>query len=79
MVDLAERSLPAEVVDHDFSLVDHELPVRMHYDDAGRFLGATVVEPAELSRYQVARDAAWHEAEPFQAWWNRHPEYHRAA
>ncbi len=79
VLDLAERSMPVDVVDHDFWLVDHERPVRMHYDDGGRFLGASVVEPAELSRYQVARDAAWRAAEPFEAWWNRHPEYHRAA
>ena len=79
VLDLAERSLPSEVVDHDFWLIDHERPVQMHYDDAGRFLGATLVEPYELSRYQTARDAAWHEAEPFPAWWDRHPEYHHAA
>jgi hypothetical protein len=79
ILDLAERSLPAEVIDHDFWLVDYESPVRMHYDDAGRFLGATVVDRAELSRYRAARDAAWRAAEAFEAWWGRHPEYHRAA
>ncbi len=79
VLNLTERPLPPAVVDHDFWLVDHEHPVRMHYDDAGRFLGATVVDSAKLDRYQAARDAAWHAAEPFDAWWGGHPEYHRAA
>ncbi|MGH3853247.1 MAG: DUF6879 family protein [Pseudonocardiaceae bacterium] len=79
VLDLTERPGPAEVVDHDFWLVDHEHPVRMHYDEAGRFLGATVADPAELGRYQAARNAAWRAAEPFDAWWGRHPECHRAA
>ncbi|MGH3910556.1 MAG: DUF6879 family protein [Pseudonocardiaceae bacterium] len=51
---------------------------RTHYDDDGHFLGAIVVDPAESGRYQAARDAAWDAAEPFEAWWARHPEYHRA-
>jgi hypothetical protein len=51
----------------------------MHYDDGGRFFGATVTDPAEMGRYQAARDAAWEAAEPFEAWWRHHPEYHRAA
>ncbi len=79
VLDLAERPLSADLLDHDFWLVDHERPVRMHYDDAGRFHGATVVDPAELGYYQAARDATWHAAEPFDTWWARHPEYHRAA
>lgn len=79
ILDLAERGLPVGTLDHDFWLVDHKDPVRVHYDDAGRFLGATVVDPVELDRYQAARDAAWHAAEPFDAWWSRHPEYHRVA
>ena len=79
VLDLAQRSMPAAVVDHDFWLVDHERTVRMHYDDAGRFLGATLVDAADLSKYQEARDAAWSVAEPFTTWWDRHPEYHRAA
>jgi hypothetical protein len=79
VLDLTERPLPSAVVDHDFWLVDHELPVRMHYDDAGQYLGAEVVDPVELGRYQAARGAAWSVAQPFDEWWSRHPEYHRAA
>lgn len=78
ILDLANRPFPAEVVGHDFWLVNHEHPVRMHYDDAGRFLGATV-NPVELECYQAARDAAWRAAELFETWWDRHPEHHRPA
>jgi hypothetical protein len=79
VLDLSQRPMPDALVPHDFWLVDHEYPVRMHYDDVGRFLGATVVDPAEKDRYRAARDAAWRAAEPFDAWWVRHPEYHRVA
>lgn len=79
ILDLTERPVLADVIDHDFWLVDHERPVRMHYDDAGRFLGAAVVDPAESGRYQAVRDAAWRAAEPFDAWWAQHPQYHRVA
>lgn len=79
ILDLSERELPAAVLDHDFWLVDDEYPVRMHYDDVGRFLGATVIDPAGVGEYQAARDAAWRAAEPFEGWWGRHPEYHRVA
>ncbi len=51
----------------------------MHYDDDGRFLGATAVDPVELGRYQAAHDAAWRAAKPFDDWWGQHPQYHRAA
>ncbi|HEU0087479.1 MAG TPA: hypothetical protein VFQ77_07490 [Pseudonocardiaceae bacterium] len=79
ILDLSERPLPAAVPDHDFWLVDQEHPVRLHYDNAGRFVGASVVDPAELGRYQAARHAAWSAAVPFEAWWAQHPEYHRVA
>lgn len=79
ILDVARRPLSPAVVDHDFWLVDHERPVWMHYDDEGHFLGATVIDPAESGRYQAARDAAWDAAEPFEAWWAAHPEYHRVA
>lgn len=36
ILDLSERPLLTAVPDHDFWLVDHEFPVRMHYDETGR-------------------------------------------
>jgi len=76
IIDVAERPLPTGLVDHDFWLIDDRYPIRMHYDPAGRFVGA---EPAgDLSRYQHARDVALDASEPFTTWWPRHPEEHRA-
>lgn len=72
VLDLAEREFPAEVVDHDFWLIDDKYPLRMHYGEAGEFLGAELVD--SLGRYQKARDAALAAAEPFERWWARHPE-----
>jgi len=76
VLDLSERELPAEVVDHDFWLIDDKYPLRMYYGEGGEFLGAEVVD--NLSRYQKARDAALAVAEPFTRWWGRHPEEWRA-
>lgn len=67
---------PAELVEEDFWLVDNGLVAVMHYDEDGRYLGATVPPPAEVPRYRAARDAAWQAAMPFQEWWTAHPEYH---
>ncbi len=61
----------------DFWLVDDREAVSMHYDQAGRFLGATVEPPAALAGYRQARDAAWSAAAPFTKWWRTHPQYHR--
>ncbi|MFW5415572.1 hypothetical protein J0910_02810 [Nocardiopsis sp. CNT-189] len=77
ILDLAERELPTEVVDHDFWLIDDEHPLRMHYGEAGEFIGAELV-PDSLDRYRKARDAALAAAEPFEQWWARHPEEWRA-
>ena len=76
VLDLAERELPAEVVDHDFWLLDDKHPLRMHYAENGEFIGAELVD--NLGRYQKARDAALAAAEPFAQWWACHPEEWRA-
>ncbi|MEE2039072.1 hypothetical protein Q8791_17810 [Nocardiopsis sp. CT-R113] len=76
VLDLAERKLPAEVVDHDFWLLDDKYPLRMHYSPKGEFIGGELVDSLEL--YQKARDAALASAEPFAPWWARHPEEWRA-
>ncbi|WP_042283218.1 DUF6879 family protein [Nocardiopsis alba] len=73
---LAERELPAEVVDHDFWLLDDEYPIRMHYTESGEFVGGELMD--NLERYQKAREAALAGAEPFERWWARHPEEWRA-
>jgi hypothetical protein len=61
-----------------FWLIDDRHVIRMHYDDDGWYLGAEPVDDAELPRYRRARDVAVAAAEPFAAWWSRHPEEWRA-
>ena len=77
IVDLTEQAPPDDIVDHDFWLIDDRHAIRMHYDDRGRFLGAESAAEGQLPRYQRAREAALIAAEPFTAWWARHPEEHR--
>lgn len=63
--------------DRDFWIVDDVEAVGMVYDEHGRFCGAEVLSPDELGSLILARDIAWEAAEPFPAWWARHPELHR--
>lgn len=80
ILDLAERPRPAALdVDHDFWLIDDRDVIRMHYDADGRFTAAEEAGPGELPRYLSVREAALAAAEPFTAWWQRHPEYHQAS
>lgn len=76
VLDRGEKAVPEVVVDHDFWLLDDEVPVRMHYAEDGRFVGATE-EPGMLRQYRAARDAALGAAEPFALWWARHPQVRR--
>jgi hypothetical protein len=76
ILDVAAHPLQAWI-DHDFWLIDDQIPVRMHYDETGQFTGAEVVE-SRLPTYRVARDVAWTFAEPFEQWWHRQPEYRTA-
>ena len=78
ILDLAERPVPAGLVDHDFWLLDDEHVIRMHYDGQGRFVGAEILDDAQLPRYRRARDEAIEAAEPFLDYWQRRPEDHRA-
>jgi hypothetical protein len=78
ILDLTERPRPPGLdVDHDFWVVDDQDVIRMHYDQDGRFIGAEVLAPAAIPRYQATRDAALAAAEPFSGWWARHPQYHQ--
>lgn len=77
ILDTSKHPAPADLVDHDFWLIDDEHAIRMHYDAQGRFVGA---EPAPdlLETYRHSRDVAVAAAMPFHTWWRRHPEEHRA-
>jgi hypothetical protein len=79
ILDLAETPEPPGLVDHDFWLVDEDRVVRMHYDDARRFLGGEALPETETPRYVAARDATWAAATPFEPWWAARPQYHRGA
>ena len=72
-----EHTMPADMIQRDFWLINDDIAVPMAYDDEGRFEGASVADPAEVSDLRRARDSAWSAAEPFPTWWARHPELHR--
>ncbi|MGH3158401.1 MAG: DUF6879 family protein [Streptosporangiaceae bacterium] len=47
----------------DYWLFDSRRLVRMHFDDADRFLGGELIEdPAEIVQANYWRDGAWHQA-----------------
>jgi hypothetical protein len=76
-----EHQIPADLIDHDYWLLDDQHAVRMHYSDSGEFLGATV-EPDLLDSYRAARQVVLGTidqpvAEEFTTWWSRHPELRR--
>jgi hypothetical protein len=77
ILDLAERPRPADLLDEDFWLIDDREVLRMHYDDAGRYLGAEVAPEEALPRYLAAKDAAWSGAVDFAEYWKAHPGYWR--
>ncbi|MGW3917064.1 DUF6879 family protein, partial [Streptomyces sp. NPDC005070] len=55
-------SLPAE----DFWIFDSRLVALLHFDDADNITGIELItEPAEVVRYAMVRDAAMHNAVPF--------------
>jgi hypothetical protein len=77
ILDLAETEAPGGLVDHDFWLMDDRTAVRMHYDEGGRFLGASIIPRRQLGRYQRAAREAWRAAVPFSTYWPAHPQYQR--
>jgi hypothetical protein len=79
ILDRGVRPVPPPVLDHDFWLLDSRAVIRMHYSVAGEWEAAELItEPGEVACYCAARDAALAAAEPFPAWWARHPELHRS-
>jgi hypothetical protein len=72
-----EHTFPSELIDRDFWIVDGAKVIDMHYDEHGRFLGAELLGAGQLNDHLRAHAAAWAAAEPFAAWWARHPELHR--
>ncbi|MEU9345548.1 DUF6879 family protein [Streptomyces sp. NPDC048278] len=51
----------------DFWIFDSRLVARINFDDTDEFHDVELItEPAEVIRYAMLRDAAWHHAVPFQ-------------
>nr|WP_228447317.1 DUF6879 family protein [Streptomyces paludis] len=52
-----------DLPNHDYWLFDSSKLIRMHFDDADRFLGGELIEdPATVVQHGYWRDAAWHHA-----------------
>lgn len=81
VMDLAEQSPPHELqfAPGDWSVIDGDQVVKMHYASDGQFLGAQLIDAQHAERHHVAMDVTWTAAVPFTEWWNRHCEYHRRA
>lgn len=62
----------------DFYLVDDTHAAAMHYNPAGAFIHADPVTDPVTDVYRTAARVGWQLAEPFEQWWRRHPEHHRA-
>lgn len=76
-----EHVTPVQGSAPDFWLIENGDGVHiavMHYDEHGRFLGAEEVPADGVAVYRDSRDVLLARAEPFPAWWARHPELHRA-
>ncbi|EGE44284.1 hypothetical protein SACT1_4963 [Streptomyces sp. ACT-1] len=56
--------LPSE----DFWLFDSRLAAKLRFDDDDYLVDVELItEPAEITRYSLIRDAAWHHAVPYEA------------
>lgn len=71
IIDLSERSVHG-LPDHDFWLFDDRDVYRMHYTDAGRFIGAELLPADRLPEYRAYRDTAQAHATPIAEYWEPH-------
>ncbi|MCF2529817.1 DUF6879 family protein [Yinghuangia soli] len=71
IIDLADHVVPG-LPDHDFWLFDNASVYRMHYTEAGRFVGAEPLPVDRVAEYRGYRDVAQAHAEPFAVYWERH-------
>ncbi|MGK5531892.1 DUF6879 family protein [Streptomyces sp. URMC 129] len=65
IIDLAQREVHG-LPDHDFWLFDDATAYRMHYTDAGAFIGADQLPESRLDEYRGYRDTALAHAVPFE-------------
>lgn len=80
VLDLAEQPAPRELLQApgDWSLIDGQRVIKMHYHPDGQFHGAQLLDPSQTERHRIAAAAAWDTAVDFTTWWQRHPEHHRS-
>ncbi|WP_372408890.1 DUF6879 family protein [Streptomyces luteireticuli] len=71
IVDLSEQTVTG-LPDHDFWLFDDRDVYRMHYTEAGAFVGAELLPADRLPEYEGYRDQAITAAVPFASYWERH-------
>lgn len=79
ILDLTERPRPPAVIQAETWLMDLARVAVMAYTDSGAFSHADTAEGDDATPYVRAAQQAWDAGEPFEQWWDRHPEYHRAA
>lgn len=77
ILDTAERTRPAAVASVDYWLVDDEHVALMHYDQRGRFVGASPLNASEVEPYRTSARAAWEAAQDFAAYYRGHPQFWR--
>lgn len=73
-----EHNFPEDLIEVEYWVVNDSTAVVVVYDRHGRFRGAGWLGPEESAEYLEDRDRMWRAAEPFQTWWDRHPEFHRS-
>ncbi|MEU1814000.1 DUF6879 family protein [Streptomyces roseifaciens] len=71
IIDLSEQTV-AGLPDHDFWLFDDRDVYRMHYTEAGTFVGAELLPADRLPEYRAYRDRVVAVAVPFASYWERH-------
>jgi len=71
IIDRAEQTVVG-LPDHDFWLFDDRDVYRMHYTEAGAFVGGELLPPDRLDEYRAYRDTALSAAVPFAAYLERH-------
>lgn len=79
VLDLTEHERPRALVDDEFWMLDGDRAAVMSYDRSGQFSHADTAEGDDAVRYVLAARAAFDAGEPFEQWWGRHTEYHRAS
>lgn len=72
ILDETERNAPPELIRQDFWLIDGADVVLMHYDESGRFVGASVADSTDIGRYRACAEAVWSTSAGFENYWNAH-------